>query len=56
MHYSEYILEVADTNTPAIRLFEKLGYKEFTRKPAPKKSGFSHFVYMKLVHSIVEGS
>jgi ribosomal protein S18 acetylase RimI-like enzyme len=45
--FDEYILEVADTNTSAVRLYEKLGYKEYTRKPAPKRSGFNHFLYMK---------
>jgi len=45
--YNEYVLEVMDVNTPAIRLYEKLGYAEFTRTPAPKFSGFAHFVYMK---------
>ena len=47
MSYNEYILEVVDANTSAIRLYEKLGYVEFARKPAPKKSGFNYFVYMK---------
>ena len=45
--YSEFVLEVIDTNDPAIRLYEKLGYCEFIRTPAPKGSGFNHFVYMK---------
>jgi ribosomal protein S18 acetylase RimI-like enzyme len=54
MPYSEYILEVADTNASAIRLYEKLGYVEFTRKPAHKKSGFNDFVYMKLIRSSME--
>jgi ribosomal protein S18 acetylase RimI-like enzyme len=29
--YNEYVLEVADTNTNAVKLYEKLGYKEFKR-------------------------
>ena len=45
--YSEYVLEVIDTNAPAIRLYEKLGYREFTRTPAVKGSGFNYYVYMK---------
>ncbi|MCL2576894.1 MAG: GNAT family N-acetyltransferase [Defluviitaleaceae bacterium] len=46
--FSDYMLEVVDTNTPAIRLYEKLGFKEFMRKPSPtKKTGFNFFVYMK---------
>jgi len=32
--YSEYVLEVVGDNTPAIRLYEKLGYSEFMRIPA----------------------
>lgn len=45
--YPEYVLEVIDNNTTAIRLYEKLGYSEFMRTPAPKGSGFKHFIYMK---------
>lgn len=45
--YSEYILEVADNNTPAVRLYEKLGFVEFKRTPAPKGGGFNHLVYMR---------
>jgi ribosomal protein S18 acetylase RimI-like enzyme len=47
MAYSEYVLEVADTNASAVRLYEKLGFAEFKRTPAPKVSGFNHFLYMK---------
>ena len=47
--FTEYVLEVVDTNTPAMRLYEKLGFKEFKRTPSlsPKRSGFNYFVYMK---------
>jgi len=45
--YSEYVLEVIGINTAAIRLYEKLGFVEFMRVPAPKGSGLEHFVYMK---------
>ena len=31
------IEEVADTNTPAMRLYEKLGFEENRRKPIPEK-------------------
>ena len=48
MPYNEYVLEVAETNTPAVRLYEKLGFKEFRRKPAPKRSGVGNFLYMKV--------
>lgn len=47
--YSTYILEVADTNTSAVRLYEKLGFREFMRIPQKhgKQSGIDHLVYMK---------
>lgn len=47
--YEEYILEVADTNTNAVRLYEKLGYREFKRVKAShsKHSGINFLVYMK---------
>ncbi len=47
--YSAYVLEVADTNTPAVKLYEKLGFREFKRIPQKhsKQSGINHLVYMK---------
>jgi ribosomal protein S18 acetylase RimI-like enzyme len=47
--YAEYVLEVADTNTTAVRLYERLGFKEFQRVPEkhPKQSGLNFYVYMK---------
>lgn len=47
--YGAYVLEVADTNTPAIRLYEKIGFREFLRVPhkKSKQSGVNHLVYMK---------
>ena len=46
--YAQYVLEVVDNNAPAIALYEKLGFKEFTRKPAiNKRAGFDFHVYMK---------
>jgi ribosomal protein S18 acetylase RimI-like enzyme len=45
-YYSEYVLEVADNNTTAVKLYEKLGFAEFMRTPAPKGSGVDYFVYM----------
>lgn len=47
--YSSYVLEVADTNLPAVKLYEKLGYREFTRvaQKHSKQSGVNHLVYMK---------
>lgn len=36
--YNDYVIEeVADTNIPAMRLYEKLGFEEYRRKPMPKK-------------------
>lgn len=47
--FSEYALEVADTNTNAVRLYEKLGFSEFMRIPQKhsKRSGVNNLVYMK---------
>lgn len=47
--FREYILEVADTNTSAIRLYKKLGFREFRRteeKPG-RKSSVGARIYMK---------
>ena len=43
----DYVLEVMDSNKPAINLYKKLGFEEVNRKPAPKFSGFEFFVYMR---------
>ncbi|RJE84757.1 N-acetyltransferase [Paenibacillus sp. 1011MAR3C5] len=53
--YKECLIEeVADTNIPAIRLYEKLGFKEYKRKALPKKlaeqNGIHHLVSMKYVN------
>ena len=47
--YSAYVLEVADTNTSAVKLYGKLGFREFVRVPhkQSKHSGINHLVYMK---------
>ncbi|MDR1539747.1 MAG: GNAT family N-acetyltransferase [Clostridiales bacterium] len=47
--YGEYVLEVADTNNAAMRLYEHLGFREFQRAPEkhPKRSGLNFYVYMK---------
>ena len=47
--YDDYVLEVASSNTSAIKLYDKLGFKEFKKVPAPKKSGFDYYVYMKTI-------
>jgi ribosomal protein S18 acetylase RimI-like enzyme len=46
---TEYALEVADTNTVAIHLYEKLGFHEFMRikHKHSKRSGVNYLVYMK---------
>ena len=49
MPYSKYVLEVVGINAVAIRLYEKLGFAEFMRTPAPKQSGLGHFVYMRKI-------
>lgn len=50
--YQQYLIkEVADTNTPAMRLYEKLGFIEYQRTPvAPRtarKIGINHFVSLR---------
>ncbi|MGA8942451.1 MAG: N-acetyltransferase [Thermoactinomyces sp.] len=51
--YQEYILEVADTNTPAVKLYEKVGFKEFKRikQNWSRISGVNYLVYMKYIKS-----
>lgn len=45
--YDSYVLEVADTNTNALNLYQKLGFKEIKRTKAPKRSGINFFLYMR---------
>ncbi|MDR0387751.1 MAG: GNAT family N-acetyltransferase [Treponema sp.] len=46
--YKKYILEVADTNEQAFRLYKKLGYKEVHRikQKYAKSIGINYLVYM----------
>lgn len=48
-----FIAEVADTNTPAMNLYKKMGFKEHKRKPVPKKMaekiGINNFVSLTYV-------
>ena len=47
--YKNYILEVADTNTNAVALYKKLGFKEVYRKAlhtGKKYAGLNALVYM----------
>ncbi len=49
--YGIYALEVADTNTNAVKLYERLGYTEFLRikQKHSKQSGVNYLVYMKFL-------
>lgn len=50
--YDEYVLEtISDVNTPALRLYEKLGFTEFKRKKVrhTRLTGIGHYVSMRLV-------
>jgi len=49
MPYKDYVLEVVDTNTGAIALYEKLGFTEIQRiaEKHEKRSGFAYKIYMK---------
>jgi len=51
--YCEYVLEVADTNDVAMRLYKRLGFNEIKRLPAPKKSELNYYVYMKKLQKSV---
>ncbi|MCR8843611.1 GNAT family N-acetyltransferase [Paenibacillus sp. SC116] len=52
--YEQFLIEeVADTNIPAIKLYHKLGFQEYKRKPIPQKRaekiGINHIVSLKYV-------
>lgn len=52
--YEDYVIdEVADTNIPAMKLYEKMGFEEYRRKPmsekAAEKSGINNIVSLKYV-------
>lgn len=52
--YREFLIEeVADTNIPAMRLYEKMGFKEYKRTTIPPKKagkiGINHIVSLKQV-------
>ncbi|MEG0774608.1 GNAT family N-acetyltransferase [Clostridium sp.] len=52
--YVQYLIEeVADTNTPAMNLYKKLGFKEYKRMPIPQKRaekiGIDNFIALKYV-------
>jgi ribosomal protein S18 acetylase RimI-like enzyme len=50
--YDDYVIEeVADTNTPAMILYKKLGFEEYKSKPIPekiaKKNGINNLLSLK---------
>ncbi|MCL2199708.1 MAG: GNAT family N-acetyltransferase [Defluviitaleaceae bacterium] len=45
--YDAYVLEVADLNKNALKLYTKLGFKEMKRIKAAKNSGTDYFIYMR---------
>lgn len=50
--YDDYVIEeVADTNIPAMKLYKKLGFEEYKRKPLPekmsKKNGINNLLSLK---------
>src|SRR5690625_1507185 len=52
--YNDFVIdEVADTNIPAMRLYEKLGFEEYKRKSMPekmaKRNGINHLLSLKYV-------
>ncbi|GAA4613494.1 GNAT family N-acetyltransferase [Saccharopolyspora hordei] len=52
--YREYLLvEVAGTNEPALRLYEKLGFREYARTKVrhTRWTGIHHYVSLRLVQS-----
>ena len=48
--YSEYILEVTDTNTAARKIYDRMGFKVFeeTSERFGKIKGFNKRIYMKM--------
>ncbi|MFG1694402.1 GNAT family N-acetyltransferase [Nonomuraea sp. NPDC049309] len=52
--YDEYVLaDIADTNTPALRLYEKLGFREFQRIRVrhTRRTGIRYYISMRLVQA-----
>lgn len=52
--YNDYVIEeVADTNMPAMKLYEKLGFKEYKRKSMPEKmaqkNGINNLLSLKYI-------
>lgn len=53
--YKSFVLEVANTNTAAVKCYEKLGFGEYMRIPNKhsKYSGFDYYLYMKYENNIL---
>ena len=52
MALESYVLEVADTNTTALRLYESLGFRERARvKSVYKNAGFDYYLYLECMYS-----
>ncbi|AVL00749.1 GNAT family N-acetyltransferase [Pediococcus inopinatus] len=51
--FKKYVLEVADTNVNAVRLYETLNYQVFKRVPEThtKRSGINFYLYMQYIKS-----
>jgi len=50
--YNEYVLDVTDVNESAIKLYTKIGFKEFKRikEKHGKQKGFNEKIYMKYLN------
>lgn len=48
--YSSYCLDVKDNNIPAVKTYEKLGFREYKREKQSfsKNEGFKELIYMRL--------
>ena len=49
--FKSYVLEVADSNTPAVNLYKKMGFNDYmkVKNNFSKQSGFNYYLYMKYV-------
>lgn len=54
-HFTSYALEVADTNSQAVKLYQKLGFEEFMRVEMKhkKRSGVNYLLYMERSNEII---
>jgi ribosomal protein S18 acetylase RimI-like enzyme len=52
--YEEYVLrDIKDTNTPALKLYAKLGFTEYERRSVrfARRAGFSTYVSLRLMQT-----